>query len=64
MLSALRHKMLFGQRHIAINIYNICEGHFGSGGGGVRKHLKQTERHQFHLSNDKCISYACAEGIR
>ena len=25
-------KMTFGQRHVAINIYNICEGHFGSGG--------------------------------
>ena len=24
----------FGQRHVAINIYNICKGHFGSGGGG------------------------------
>ena len=33
------------------------------------KYLKQTEIHQFHLSNDKrhtfrCIAYACAEGIR
>ena len=61
-----RPKMPFGQRHVAINIYNICKGHFGSKGG---EHLKQTERHQFHLSNDKrhtfrCISYACAEGIR
>ena len=28
--------MPFGQRHVAINIYNICKGHFGSrGGGGV-----------------------------
>ena len=61
-----RLKMPLGQQHVAINIYSICKGHFGSKGG---KHLKQTERHQFHLSNDKfhnfrCISYACAEGIR
>ena len=26
--------MPFGQRHVAINIYNICKGHFGSRGGG------------------------------
>ena len=26
--------MPFGQRHVAINIYNICKGHFGSSGGG------------------------------
>ena len=26
--------MPFGQRHVALNIYNICKGHFGSGGGG------------------------------
>ena len=24
-----RPKMAFGQRHVAINIYNICKGHFG-----------------------------------
>ena len=24
----------FGQRYVAINIYNICKGHFGSRGGG------------------------------
>ena len=26
--------MSFGQRYVAINIYNIFKGHFGSGGGG------------------------------
>ena len=26
--------MPFGKRHFAINIYNICKGHFGSRGGG------------------------------
>ena len=29
-----RSKMPFGQQHVAINIYNICKGHFGSKGGG------------------------------
>ena len=32
-----RPKMPFGQRHVAINIYNICKGHLGSRGA---KHLK------------------------
>ena len=35
--------MPFEQRHVTINIYNICKGHFGSsggGGGGGGKHLK------------------------
>ena len=29
--------MPFGQRHVAINIYNICKGHFGSKEGGASK---------------------------
>ena len=33
MLSPTRPKMPFGQRYVAINIYNICKRHFGSGGG-------------------------------
>ena len=39
-----RPKMPLGQRHVAINIYNICKGYFGSrGGGGVSKNkLKDT----------------------
>ena len=52
-----------------VYLYNdvqLSKGHLGSRGGG--KHLKQTERHQFYLFNDKhhnfkYISYACAEGI-
>ena len=27
-----RPKMPFGQRHVAIHIYNISKGHFGGGG--------------------------------
>ena len=61
-----RPKMPFVQRHLAINIYNICKGHFGSRGESI---YKQTERHQFHLFNDKrhnfrCILYACTVGIQ
>ena len=51
-----------------VYLYNdvqLSKGHLGF---RVGKHLKQTERHQFHLFNDKhhnfkYISYACAEGI-
>ena len=32
--------MPFGQRHVAINIYNICKGHLGSRGGGGGKASK------------------------
>ena len=44
--------------------FNCHKGILGLGG----KHLKQTERHQFYLFNDKhhnfkYISYACAEGM-
>ena len=36
--------MPFGQRHVAINIYNICKGHLGSrgGGGASNNKLKDT----------------------
>ena len=36
--------MPFGQIHVAINIYNICKGHFGGGGGGEasKNKLKDT----------------------
>ena len=32
----------FGQRHVAINIYNICKGHLGSRGGASKNKLKDT----------------------
>ena len=32
--------MPFGQRHVAINIYNIRKGHLGSRGGGGGKTSK------------------------
>ena len=34
--------MPLGQRHVAINIYNICKGHFGSRGGASKNKLKDT----------------------
>ena len=51
--------------YICIATFNCPKGILGLGGG---KHLKQTERRQFRLFNDKrhnfkYISYACAEGI-
>ena len=57
-----------------VYLYNdvqLSKGHLesrGGGGGGGGKHLKQTEKHQVHLFNDKhhnfkYISYACAVGI-
>ena len=30
----------YGQRHVAINIYNICKGHFGSRGWGEASKIK------------------------
>ena len=35
-----RPKMPFGQRHVAININNICKGHFGSRGEASKSKLK------------------------
>ena len=37
--------------HICIATFNCPKGILGMGGGG--KHLKQTERRQFHIFNDK-----------
>ena len=34
--------MPFGQRHAAINIYNICKGHFESMGEASKNKLKDT----------------------
>ena len=31
--------MPFGQRNVAVNIYNICKRHFGSRGGGQFENL-------------------------
>ena len=34
--------MPFGQQHVAINIFNICKGHFGSRGEASKIILKDT----------------------
>ena len=34
--------MPYGQQHVAISIYNICKGHFGSVGGASQNELKDT----------------------
>ena len=52
-----RPKMPFGQRYVAINIYNICKGHFGSRGGGgkaFKNKLKDTN-FIFLMSNDAIL---------
>ena len=51
--------------YIYIATFNCPKGILGLGGESI---YNQTERRQFHLSNDKrhhfkFISYACAEGI-
>ena len=53
--------------YIYILTFNCPKGIFGRGGGGGASKT-QTERHQFHLFNDKhhnfkYISYTRAEGI-
>ena len=46
--------MPFGQRHVAINIYNICKGHFGSRGGASKNKLKDTNL-IFLMTNDTIL---------
>ena len=60
-----RPKMPFTHVVYLYNDVQLSKGHLESKGG---EHLKQTERHQVHLFNDKhhnfkYISYACAVGI-
>ena len=55
MLSTPRPKMPFGQRHVAINIYNICKGHFGSRGGGASKNKLKDTSFIFPMKNVKIL---------
>ena len=60
MLSPPRPKMPFGQ-HVAINIYNICKWHFGSGGGGggaSKNKLKDTS-FVFPMTNVTIVGEFC-----
>ena len=43
--------MPFGQRHVAINIYNICKGHFGSRGGKASKNKLKDTNFIFLMTN-------------
>ena len=45
-----RPKMPFGQRRVAINIYNICKRHFRSRGEASKNKLKDT-RFIFPMTN-------------
>ena len=46
--------MPFGQRHVAINIYNTCKGHFGSSGEASKNKLKDTNL-IFLMTNDTIL---------
>ena len=50
-----RPKMLFGQRHVAINIYNICKGHFGSRGRKASKNKLKDTIFIFLMTNDTIL---------
>ena len=50
-----RPKVSFGQRHVAINIYNLCKGHFGSRGEASKNILKDTN-FIFLMTNDTILS--------
>ena len=54
-----RPKMPFGQRHVAIYIYNICKGHFGSGGGGASKNILNDTNFIFLMTNDTILGVFC-----
>ena len=47
--------MPFGQRHVAININNICKGHFGSRGGGASKNKLRDTNFIFLMTNDTIL---------
>ena len=49
-----RPKMPFRQRHVPINIYNICKGHFGSRGEASKNKLKDTN-FIFLMTNDTIL---------
>ena len=50
-----RPKMPFGQQHVAINIYNICKGHFGSRGGKASKNKLKDTNFIFLITNDTIL---------
>ena len=51
MLSLPRPKMPFGQRLVAINIYNICKGQFGSRAGEASKNKVKDTSFIFPMTN-------------
>ena len=51
-------KMSLGQRHVAINIYNICKGHFASrcgGGGEVSENILKYTSFIFPMTNNTIL---------
>ena len=55
MFSPPRPKMPFGQGHVAINIYNVCKGHFGSRGGKHLKNKLKVTNFIFLMTNDSIL---------
>ena len=51
--------MPFGQRHVAINIYNICKGHFGSRGGEASKNKLKDTSFIFPMTNATILGVFC-----
>ena len=49
-----RPKMRFEQLHVAIKIYNICKGHFGSRGEASKNKLKDIN-FIFVITNDTIL---------
>ena len=47
--------MPFGQRHVAVNVYNICKGHFGSRGGKAFKNQQKDTSFIFLMKNDTIL---------
>ena len=47
--------MPFGQRHVAINIYNICKGHFGSRGGKASTNKLKDTVFIFLMTNETIL---------
>ena len=47
----VRPKMPFGQRHVSINIYNICKGHLGSREWEASKNKLKDTSSIFQMTN-------------
>ena len=51
--------MPFGQRHVTINIYNICKGHVGSSEGKASTNKLKATSCIFPMTNVKILGLFC-----